>query len=49
VDGALIAQALGRITLKLRAENYLRGLSREELASRAADVMLDLNAVHPFR
>ncbi len=49
LEGPLIAGALERITGKLRAENYLRTLSREEFANRAAALMVDLNGVHPFR
>jgi cell filamentation protein len=49
MPGPLIAGTLKHITGKLRAENYLRGLSREEFSSRAALLMVDLNGVHPFR
>ena len=49
MDGSLIAQSLQAITGKLRGENYLRGLGREEFATRAGAVMVDLNGVHPFR
>jgi cell filamentation protein len=49
MEGPLIAGALDRIARTLADENYLRGLTREEFASRAADVMVDLNAIHPFR
>jgi cell filamentation protein len=45
----LIAGALARITRQLRAENYLRGLSREEFSKRAGTVLVELNGVHPFR
>jgi fido (protein-threonine AMPylation protein) len=47
--GPLIAGALKRIAGALRKSNYLRGLPREEFASRAADVMIDINGIHPFR
>ncbi|HLJ63408.1 MAG TPA: Fic family protein [Stellaceae bacterium] len=33
----------------LAKENYLRGLSRETFASRAADTFLAVNQIHPFR
>jgi cell filamentation protein len=49
MQGPLIAGALERITRKLRSENYLRGLSREEFSNRAAALMVELNGVHPFR
>ncbi len=48
-DGALIANALDRIGRRLADDQYLRGLGREEFANRAADVLVDLNRVHPFR
>jgi cell filamentation protein len=47
--GALIARDLDRIAGKLAEENHLRELPRKEFADRAADVMVDLNRVHPFR
>jgi cell filamentation protein len=47
--GPLIPDALDGIAAALREAGYLRGLSRDEFAARAADVMADLNAVHPFR
>jgi cell filamentation protein len=49
MEGALIAKELDRIFGKLAQRNYLRGLPRAEFAVRAADVMVDLNGVHPFR
>jgi cell filamentation protein len=36
MQGPLITGTLGRITGKLRDENYLRGLGREEFSNRAA-------------
>jgi cell filamentation protein len=47
--GARIPQELERIARKLLRDKHLQGLTREEFASRAADVMIDLNGVHPFR
>ena len=47
--GPLIPDALERITGTLREANCLRGLSREEFAARAADVMIAINGAHPFR
>jgi cell filamentation protein, protein adenylyltransferase len=49
MEGQLIAEGLDRIGRRLAEENHLRGLTREEFANHAADVMVDLNAVHPFR
>jgi cell filamentation protein len=49
VIGPTIPAALDNIGEKLRAANYLRGLSRQEFAERAADIMADLNTIHPFR
>lgn len=49
MEGSQMAARLDLIARKLVQENYLRGLQREEFASRAADVMVDLNGVHPFR
>ena len=47
--GPLIAGALERIAGTLRESDCLRGLSREKFAVRAADVMVEINGVHPFR
>ncbi len=49
MEGPLITEGLDRIARRLAGEHHLRGLTRKEFASRAADVMVDLNAVHPFR
>ena len=49
MEGPRIAEGLDRIAQRLTGEDYLRGLTREEFANRAADVMVDINAVHPFR
>ncbi|GMA17007.1 Fic/DOC family protein [Deinococcus metallilatus] len=34
---------------RLRAENSLQGLSREEFSQRAADLFIQINNAHPFR
>jgi cell filamentation protein len=47
--GPAIPLGLDNIGESLRAADYLRGLPREEFAERAADIMAELNAVHPFR
>jgi cell filamentation protein len=49
VIGLAISAALNAIAEQLRAANYLRGLSRQAFAAAAADVMANLNTVHPFR
>jgi cell filamentation protein len=47
--GPAIPVALDAIGDKLRARNYLHGLRREEFAKQAADIMAEINTVHPFR
>jgi cell filamentation protein len=47
--GPAIPTALDDIGAKLRDADYLRGLHREQFAERAADVLAELNAAHPFR
>jgi cell filamentation protein len=47
--GRFIPGALDDLAERLRDADYLRGLSREDFATRAADLMADLNAIHPFR
>lgn len=47
--GPRVPDALDRVATNLRDSGYLRDLSREEFAMRAADVMADINAIHPFR
>jgi cell filamentation protein len=49
MSGQHISTALHAIETKLKDANYLRGRPREEFAERAADLMADINAVHPFR
>ena len=45
----MIPAALDALAEKLRTAAYLRGLPREEFAEHAADIMVDINAAHPFR
>jgi cell filamentation protein len=45
----LIAAALDDVAARLLAAGYLVGLPRAEFAVRAADVLAQLNAIHPFR
>ena len=47
--GPAIPAALDAIGARLREADNLRGLPRAEFAERAADVMIELNNVHPFR
>lgn len=47
--GPLIPDAIDAVADKLRNGNHLRGLPREEFATRAADIMAEINAAHPFR
>ena len=47
--GARIPGALKAISDRLRKANYLRGLSRDEFATQAADLMAAINAIHAFR
>lgn len=47
--GPLIPSALNGITAKIREAGYLRDLPRNEFSERAADIMSELNAIHPFR
>lgn len=44
-----IPDALDFITKSIRDAGYLRGLSRQEFAERAASIMAELNSIHPFR
>lgn len=47
--GKRIGAGLRMIATKLKNADHLRGLPREAFAGRAADVMADINGVHPFR
>jgi cell filamentation protein len=38
-----------KLFARLNAERFLRGLSAGEFARRAAHVLAELNAIHPFR
>jgi cell filamentation protein len=49
VIGRFIPGALDGLAERLRDADYLRGLSRQEFATRATDIMAFLNAIHPFR
>jgi cell filamentation protein len=47
--GIAIQGALDDVADRLRAMAHLRGLSREDFAARAADIMAAINTIHPFR
>lgn len=49
MPGPVIPKALDRIAATVREANYLRDLPREEFATRAADIMLEINGIHAFR
>lgn len=49
LDGAQIPAALDRVARDIRGADYLRALSPEQFAARAADVMAQINAIHAFR
>jgi cell filamentation protein len=44
-----IDDEMRKLFAHLSAETFLRGLSAEEFARRAAHVVAELNAIHPFR
>ncbi len=44
-----IEQELDRLLNNLKQENYLQGLSKEELAKKLAYYLSELNVLHPFR
>jgi cell filamentation protein len=47
--GRFIPGALDDLANRVHAADCLRDLSRQEFATRAADIIADLNAIHPFR
>jgi cell filamentation protein len=49
LDGRVVPQALDRIAKTIGDADLLHGLSREQFAARAADIMAEINAIHPFR
>ena len=44
-----IEEELNRLSRLLQSENYLAGLSKEDLAKRLAYYLSELNVLHPFR
>jgi len=44
-----IESSLNDLFTKLRLENHLKSLDRDQFATRAAHYLSELNAVHPFR
>ena len=49
VTGQAIPTALEEVATRLRESKYLRGFPRTVFAKEAADIMVSLNAIHPFR
>jgi cell filamentation protein len=49
LEGERIPAALDQVADDIRTKGYLRGLSQEQFAERAADVMSEINAIHAFR
>ena len=49
VTGQAIPTALEEVATRLRESEYLRGFRRTVFAKQAADIMVSLNAIHPFR
>ncbi len=48
-DTRFIEQELIKLFEELKAESYLSGLNKEELAKRLAYYLAELNVIHPFR
>ncbi len=48
-DVSFIEKELTKLFFKLREENYLKDCSEDNIASRAAYYLGEINAVHPFR
>ena len=44
-----IDDAMRKLFARLKVERFLRGLSAPDFAQRAARVLAELNAIHPFR
>ena len=44
-----IESELDRLLIKLKEENYLKGLNQEDMAKRLSFYMSELNVLHPFR
>lgn len=49
LSGSRLPIALDEIAQRLREADYLRGLSREDFAVKAAHILTGLNTIHPFR
>jgi cell filamentation protein len=49
LDGAAVAPALDHVAKTIRDANWLHDLPREQFATRAADIMAEINGIHPFR
>lgn len=44
-----IKEKLSTLLTELKAENYLHGLTENEMISRSAYYMAEINYIHPFR
>ena len=49
LDGPRVAPALDHIAKTIGDADGLRGLSRQQFAARAADIMAEINGIHAFR
>jgi cell filamentation protein len=49
LDGPAVAPALDRVAKTIRDSGWMRGQPREQFAARAADIMAEINGIHPFR
>jgi cell filamentation protein len=48
-SGAQISESLQSLSTRLQEQDYLRGLSRSEFATRAASIFGAINGIHAFR
>lgn len=48
-EASTVNARLDNLFNRLAEQDHLRGLSREEFSTRAADTMSELNQIHPFR
>ena len=48
-DANFIEKELKKLFLKLKSENYLKDCTEDNIASKAAYYLGEINAIHPFR
>ncbi len=48
-DANFIEKELNKLFLKLKSENYLKDCTEDNIASKAAYYLGEINAIHPFR